>query len=77
MYSIYRIERDGSETLIGFANYLHTDGQLLVNADRDNIDFEAGYHAYNLDSKTQKGSEQDGSDDGDAQVQESAEGDGI
>ena len=57
MYSIYRIERDGSETLIGFVNDLKTEWQLLIDADRDNIDFEAGYHAYNLGSKTQKGSE--------------------
>ena len=42
-YTVYRIEKDQSETVIGYANHW-TQAMVIINADRDNIDFEAGYH---------------------------------
>lgn len=42
-YTIYRIEPDGSETIIGTA-YDAGEASLMIDADRDNIDWDAGYH---------------------------------
>jgi hypothetical protein len=43
MWVIYRIEQDGSETIIGTANDVG-EAALVIDNDKDNIDYDAGYH---------------------------------
>ena len=45
-YTVYRIEKDLSETVIGYAKNT-AEAILIIDADRDNVDFEAGYHWHN------------------------------
>lgn len=40
---IYRIERDGTETIIGCAEDA-VEAALIIEADKEIIDWEAGYH---------------------------------
>ena len=40
---VYRIERDKSETIIGFAGNA-TEMAILVEADLEQIDYDTGYH---------------------------------
>lgn len=47
-YTLYRIERDGSETIIGTA-YNISEASIMIDNDRDCIDYEAGYHWVNED----------------------------
>ena len=42
-YTLYRIELDGSETVIGTA-YDAAEASLMIDNDKDAIDFDAGYH---------------------------------
>ena len=42
-YMIYRVEKDGSESIIGCAVDA-VEAALVIEADRENIDWEAGYH---------------------------------
>lgn len=42
-YTVYRIERDGGETVIGVAMD-YAEAVMIMDADKDNIDFDAGYH---------------------------------
>ena len=42
-FMIYRIEKDKSETIIGCA-YNPTEAALMIDADKDSIDWDAGYH---------------------------------
>ena len=74
-YTIYRIEPDGSETVINcVGDEMEIPGAIL--ADQAMIDYNAGYHA-EIIKTAKKGDQHDGSDSGTAQVQESAEGDGV
>jgi len=41
--TIYRIEKDGTETVIGCADNT-ADASMIVDADKENVDWEAGYH---------------------------------
>lgn len=49
-YTLYRIEKDGSETIIGTARDAG-EASLLIDADKDSIDWEAGYHWVHEDDK--------------------------
>lgn len=49
-FTLYRIERDGSETIIGIARD-SGEASLLIDADKDSIDWEAGYHWVHEDNK--------------------------
>lgn len=42
-YMIYRIERDNTETIIGCAADA-VEAALIIEADKEQIDWEAGYH---------------------------------
>ena len=42
-YTVYRIELDGSETLVAYMDSFG-EYEAIKAADRDKIDFEAGYH---------------------------------
>ena len=43
MHTIYRIERDGTETVVAFVDDPIEIG-IVIDEDRDKIDYEAGYH---------------------------------
>jgi len=45
-YRVSRMELDGTETLVGFANDV-PDVQMVMDSDRSVIDFEACYHIVN------------------------------
>ena len=49
-YTLYRIEKDGSETIIGTARDAG-EASRLIDADKDSIDWEAGYHWVHEDDK--------------------------
>lgn len=49
-YTLYRIEQDGSETIIGTA-YNISEASIMIDNDRDCIDYEAGYHWVNDEEK--------------------------
>lgn len=49
-YTLYRIEKDGSETIIGTARDAG-EASLLIDADKDSIDWEAGYHWVHEENK--------------------------
>lgn len=52
MYTVYRIERDGTETVIACIDNIE-ELNLVMAADRDQVDFDAGYHIVNNgDGKT-------------------------
>lgn len=40
---VYRIEPDGSETVIGYAPDL-TEAIIIIEEDREKIDYDIGYH---------------------------------
>ena len=42
-YMIYRVEKDGTESIIGCAVDA-VEAALVIDADRETIDWEAGYH---------------------------------
>ena len=42
-YMIYRIEKDQTETIIGCAEDA-VEATLIIEADKESIDWEAGYH---------------------------------
>ena len=45
-YTVYRIELDGSETVIGCADNW-PEAVQMIDADKDVVDFDAGYHWHN------------------------------
>ena len=45
-YTVYRRELDGRETVIGYAKDW-SEAVLIMDADKDNVDFEAGYRWHN------------------------------
>lgn len=45
-YTVYRIERDGTETEIAYIDSL-LDYEIVKMEDRDKIDYEAGYRCHN------------------------------
>ena len=47
-YTVYRIELDGSETVIGCADNW-PEAVQMIDADKDNVDFDAGYHWHRED----------------------------
>ena len=51
-YTIYRVERDGTETVVACVDDLLEAG-IVIEEDRGNIDFEAGYHAVADDLQSQ------------------------
>lgn len=51
-FTVYRIERDKSETVIGYADNPF-DATAIMTADRDSIDWEAGYHWQNDGGKNE------------------------
>ena len=53
-WMVYRIELDGTETVIGCA-YNESEAALMIDADRDGIDFDAGYHWVHEDNKNGQG----------------------
>lgn len=42
-FTVYRIELDKRETIIGYAKDW-SEAVLIIDADKENIDFDAGYH---------------------------------
>jgi len=46
MLTIYRIEPDGTETIVAYVDDQCEIGDVIY-ADRDNIDYEAGYRVVN------------------------------
>lgn len=42
-YTVYRVELDGSETVIGCTDNW-AEAVQMIDADKDVIDFNAGYH---------------------------------
>lgn len=46
MFAIYRIEPDGTETLVAYVDDEQEIG-VTIYADRDNVDYEPGYHVVN------------------------------
>ena len=46
MLTIYRIEPDGTETIVAYVDDQCEIGEAIM-ADRDCIDYEAGYHVVN------------------------------
>ena len=41
-YTVYRLELDGSETVIGYAKD-RAEAVMIMDADKENVDFDAGY----------------------------------
>lgn len=42
-FTVYRLELDGRETIIGYAKD-SAEAVMIMDADKENIDFDAGYH---------------------------------
>ena len=51
-YMIYRIEHDGSETIIGCAEDA-VEATLIIEADKEQIDWDAGYHWVKEEAKNE------------------------
>ena len=45
-YTVYRMERNGTETVVACVDDLSEVGQIVCE-DREKIDWEAGYHVVN------------------------------
>lgn len=50
---VTRLELDGTETVVGCADS-ERDFQIIMAADRDNIDYEAVYHFNNTEEGAEK-----------------------
>ena len=42
-FTVYRMELDGRETIIGYAKD-SAEAVMIMDADKENIDFDTGYH---------------------------------